>query len=67
MPAGFFVKGILLVAGVFIGTFLWWCILSASVIVLKRRTDNYRFRYMNQVFGTILILFGAVVFMKIFI
>lgn len=33
--------GIWLVAGVFIGTFLWWCILSESVILLKKRAEGH--------------------------
>lgn len=31
--------GMLLVAGVFIGTFLWWCLLSATVVYLKKKTE----------------------------
>ena len=58
-------QGVRLVAGVFAGTFLWWCILSASVVFLKRKTGNCSFRYMNQVFGTMLILFGSVIFIRI--
>lgn len=58
-------QGIWLVAGVFVGTFTWWCILSASAVFLKRKTKNHGFRYMNRVFGTILILFGAVIFIRI--
>lgn len=58
-------QGIQLVAGVFTGTFLWWWMLSAGVVFLKKKTGNRSFPYMNQIFGTILILFGAVVFMKV--
>lgn len=57
-------QGIQLVAGVFTGTFLWWWMLSASVVYLKKKTENRSFRYMNQVFGTILSLFGTVVFIR---
>lgn len=58
-------QGIQLVTGVFAGTFLWWCMLSAGVVFLKKKTGGGSFRYMNQIFGTILILFGAVIFIKI--
>lgn len=58
-------QGIWLVAGVFIGTFLWWVILSASVVFLKRKIGKHGFRYMNQIFGAVLILFGTVVFIRI--
>lgn len=58
-------QGIWLVAGVFIGTFLWWVILSASVVFLKRKIGKHGSRYMNQIFGAVLILFGTVVFIRI--
>lgn len=58
-------QGIWLVAGVFIGTCFWWCFLSASVVFLKRKTGKSNFRYMNQLFGMILTLFGMIVFIRI--
>ena len=58
-------QGIQIVAGVFIGTFLWWLILSASVVLLRKKTENRSFPYMNQIFGTILILFGTVIFVRV--
>lgn len=57
-------QGIQLVAGVFIGTLIWWWILSAGVVLIKKKTEKYSFRHMNQIFGTILILFGIVVFIR---
>ena len=56
--------GIQLVAGVFIGTYIWWGLLSAASDFVKRKTENRSFPYMNKVFGSILILFGVVVYMK---
>ncbi len=58
-------QGIQLVAGVFIGTFLWWLTLSASVVFLRKKTGRSSFRYMNQIFGTILVLFGTVIFIRV--
>lgn len=58
------VNGIQLVAGVFIGTCIWWCLLSATVVYVKKKTGNRSFHYMNQVFGTVLVLFGVVVFVR---
>lgn len=57
-------QGIQLVAGVFTGTFFWWWMLSASVVFFKKKTKKGGFRYMNQVFGSILTLFGTVVFIR---
>jgi len=59
------VHGIQLVSDVFIGTCIWWCLLSAAVVYVKKKTGNRSFRYMNQVFGTILTLFGVVVFVRL--
>lgn len=56
--------GIQLVAGVFIGTFFWWWLLSAGVVFLRKKAVHRSFRYMNQIFGTILILLGAVIFIR---
>lgn len=57
--------GIQLVAGVFIGTCIWWYVLSTAVVYAKKKTGNRSFQYMNQVFGAILLLFGAAIFAKI--
>ncbi len=57
--------GIQLVAGVFVGTYIWWGLLSAAVSFIKKAMKNRSFPYMNKVFGTILILFGIAVYIKI--
>lgn len=54
-----------LVCGVFIGTCLWWGVLAAATRVLRMKAGNRGFLYMNQVFGTILTLFGGAVFLRI--
>lgn len=59
------VGGIQLVAGVFVGTYIWWGLLSAAVSVIKKKTENRSFPYMSKVFGSILILFGIAVYIKI--
>lgn len=56
--------GISLVCGVFIGTYFWWGALSAAACAVKKRIGGGGFRYRNQIFGTILILFGAAIFLK---
>lgn len=61
------IDGILLVAGVFMGTYIWWGSLSAAVNLIKKKTASCSFRYMNKIFGTILILFAAVVVIKTFL
>lgn len=58
-------QGIMLVCGVFIGTYFWWGTLSAITHFVKNRTEKFGFRYMNRIFGTILCLFGAIVLLRI--
>lgn len=57
--------GISLVCGVFIGTYLWWGTLTAATGAVRMKTRNRGLRCMNQVFGTVLSLFGAAVFFRI--
>lgn len=61
------IYGIMLVAGVFIGTYIWWGALSAAVNFLKKKSKNHSLHNMNRIFGIILILFGVVVYIKTFL
>lgn len=60
-------EGIGLVAGVFLGTFCWWSVISSTVILLEKKAKNNRLSIMNTVFGTILSLFGAVILVRSFL
>lgn len=60
-------QGTGLVCGVFIGTFIWWGFLSIVTSMLKKRSKKRSLQKMNQIFGTILILLGLVVFIRTFI
>lgn len=55
-------ESIQLVCGVFIGTYLWWSILSIVTNTLREKVSNLDYSKINRVFGIILALFGAVVF-----
>lgn len=59
--------GILLVAGVFVGTYFWWGILSALTQLVKRKAARFQLRSMNRIFGGILCMFGAIVFLRLFL
>ena len=59
-----FADGILLVCGVFVGTYIWWTALSAGVMQIKKRTRKYSLRKIERGFGVVLILFSAVVFVR---
>lgn len=60
-------EGIWLVCGVFMGTYIWWGTLSGAVTWMKRKAKSSRLQSMNKVFGTILILFVAVVLIRNFL
>lgn len=60
-------SGILLAAGVFIGTYIWWAALSGAVCVIKRKLGSRRLPYLNKIFGVILILFSMLIFGKTFL
>ncbi len=61
------VNGVLLVLGVFLGTYIWWGALSGSVCIINHRSGNRQLPYLNKIFGVILILFAAVIIVKIFL
>ncbi|MDF2570103.1 MAG: homoserine/Threonine efflux protein, partial [Sporomusa sp.] len=50
----------LLVFGVFIGSMLWWLILSRMVTVLRSRFDQKRLKWVNQFSGIIIAAFGLI-------
>ena len=58
-------EGTGLVCGVFIGTYIWWTALSAAACAIRKKTGSRSFRQMNKVFGGILTVFGAVVFLRL--
>jgi threonine/homoserine/homoserine lactone efflux protein len=47
------------VAGVFVGSALWWLLLSGVVGVLRSRLDLSTLRWVNRLSGTVLVAFGA--------
>lgn len=57
-------NGILLVIGVFIGTYIWWCTLTAAAEIIKKKRPDRGFRHANKIFGVILIAFSIIVFTK---
>jgi threonine/homoserine/homoserine lactone efflux protein len=47
-----------LVGGVFLGSALWWLLLSGGVGLLKTRIQGAALVWVNRISGTVLILFG---------
>lgn len=60
-------QGIMLVSGVFIGTYVWWGALTAATSIIRRKAGKFGFRHMNRVFGMVLCLFGTVVLVRTFL
>ncbi len=52
----------ILVIGVFLGSSLWWFILSFGTGVLKSRTRNISIEVINKISGVIIIFFAIIVF-----
>lgn len=57
-------SSIFLVSGVFIGTYVWWGILSFGTAALRQRAEAYDEKKMNRIFGTILFVCAGVVLIK---
>lgn len=53
-----------LVAGVFVGTYLWWGTLTGAVSWLKKKAKRLKMRTINRVFGVLLSGFGIAVFVN---
>ncbi len=49
---------ILMVGGVFIGSSIWWMILSGSVGLIRSHLNPAGFLWVNRISGLIIILFG---------
>lgn len=55
-----YISSFFLVIGVFIGSMLWWLILSGMVNVLRHHLDSKYLKWVNQLSGLIIASFGIV-------
>jgi threonine/homoserine/homoserine lactone efflux protein len=53
-----FVSAGALVSGVFIGSALWWLVLTATVGLFQRKFSTYRLQLVNRISGAIVSAFG---------
>ena len=53
-----------LVAGVFVGTFLWWITLTFITNMLTKKAKLEQIHRLNRIFAGILLLFAVCIFMK---
>lgn len=49
-----------LVAGVFLGSALWWLLLSGTVNLLRAHVTPNKMRWLNRASGTVILVFGVV-------
>jgi threonine/homoserine/homoserine lactone efflux protein len=57
---GDYASATVLVAGVFLGSALWWLTLSSSVSLLRSHFNPARLRWLNRISGLILLVFGII-------
>jgi threonine/homoserine/homoserine lactone efflux protein len=57
---GSYVSAAILVLGVFIGSALWWLVLSGSVSVFRTKFTPTRLQWINRISGIILTGFGVI-------
>ena len=60
-------ESILLVAGVFIGTYFWWGILTFGTDMLRRKAKIWDSKRLNNLFGTILTVIGGIIIAGFFL
>lgn len=58
-------KSLLFVSGIFVGSLVWWIILSCSVGIYKKKISEEVFQYINYCSGIIILIFGLYGFSKV--
>ena len=62
---GDYVSAGVLVLGVFIGSALWWLLLSGGVGLFRHRFDLYKLGWVNRISGVIIAGFGLLAFLSL--
>lgn len=62
-----FGEGLLLVLGVFCGTYLWWGVLTLAASMARKKAAAIDPARMNRIFGFILCLLGAGICFRCFV
>lgn len=62
---GSYSESALLVLGVFLGSALWWLLLSTGVGLLRSRLDLRALRWVNRLSGVILLAFGLIALLSL--
>jgi len=64
---GDYVSAGILVSGVFIGSALWWLILSSGVGMFREKFNPPRMRWVNRISGAIITAFGVVAILSLIV
>jgi threonine/homoserine/homoserine lactone efflux protein len=62
---GNYVSAAILVLGVFIGSTLWWFILSSGVTIFRKKFNPRRLRWVNRISGIIITAFGLIALLSL--
>jgi len=55
----------LVVSGVFLGSTLWWCLLTAGISLLRGKLTYRWFLWINRIAGSVIILFGLLALLSL--
>jgi len=56
----------LFVLGVFVGSSLWWCVLSSFTTLLRGRFTQRRLAWVNRISGSIIVIFGLLALISLY-
>lgn len=60
-----YISAAVLVLGVFLGSALWWVILSSGVSILRTKLNTQALRWVNRISGAIIITFGVLALLSL--
>ena len=60
-----YISAAVLVLGVFLGSALWWVILSSGVSILRTKLNTQALRWVNRISGVIIITFGVLALLSL--
>jgi len=55
----------LVVCGVFLGSTLWWCLLTGGVSLLRRKFTSQWLLWINRISGSVILLFGLLALLSL--
>ncbi len=59
-------SAILVVCGVFLGSTLWWCLLTGGISLLRGKFTHQWFLWINRISGSVIMLFGLFALLSLF-